>query len=164
MSTRRTPFHREQALARFAAMAAAHKKSVGKQIRRLREERGWTQLQLANQIPAETVDASYVSKWERGVYYPDDHLEALAKALRTTPGTIMAGLANDVEQPTETDERNGGPMERLRQIEEKLDDVLDWIAGQESIRDADAADRASDRVESPGGEGRAASDTRRKAR
>jgi transcriptional regulator with XRE-family HTH domain len=103
-------------------MAAAHKKRVGQKIKQLREGRGWTQLQLATQIPAESVDASYISKWERGIYYPDEHLEALAAALKVTPGEIMAGAPDEAEEPEPVPDVLGqlNGSAQLDRIERKL--------------------------------------------
>ena len=84
MSTTPTPFNRTEALDRFDAMVERQKKAIGKRVKELRDQHGWTQQELARRIPAPEVDAQYVSKWERGVYTPTDHLEALANAVRHT--------------------------------------------------------------------------------
>ena len=60
---------------------------TGNQISRLRKEKGLTQLQLAEKVH---VTDKAVSKWERGVNYPDLGLmEALAQALDTTPAVLL---------------------------------------------------------------------------
>ena len=60
---------------------------TGNQISRLRKEKGLTQLQLAEKVH---VTDKAVSKWERGINYPDLGLmEALAQALDTTPAVLL---------------------------------------------------------------------------
>lgn len=54
---------------------------VGQRIRRAREQRGWTQLQLANRMTGEHY-SSQVSAWETGRRMPSTaNLLALADAL-----------------------------------------------------------------------------------
>ena len=68
---------------------------TGKEIARLRKELGLTQKQLAQQL---NVTDKAVSKWERGLNFPDLGLmESLAQALHTSPAQLL-GL--------ETTERN----------------------------------------------------------
>jgi transcriptional regulator with XRE-family HTH domain len=56
-------------------------KRVGIRIRRAREAKDWTQLQLANALPGERY-SSQISVWENGRAMPSlQNLEALARAL-----------------------------------------------------------------------------------
>lgn len=60
---------------------------TGKQIVRRRKELGMTQKQLAEQL---SVTDKAVSKWERGLNFPDLGLmEHLAEALKTTPAELL---------------------------------------------------------------------------
>ena len=60
---------------------------TGKRIQLLRKERGWTQKELAARI---SVTDKSVSKWERGLNYPDmATLEPLATALDTTVAALL---------------------------------------------------------------------------
>ncbi|MBQ6292617.1 MAG: helix-turn-helix domain-containing protein [Lachnospiraceae bacterium] len=62
---------------------------TGPMIRRLREKRGLTQLQLAERL---CVSDKAVSKWETGRGYPDiTLLEALAEALGVSVTELLAG-------------------------------------------------------------------------
>lgn len=105
-------------------MAARQKQAIGRRIRELRDAKGWTQQQLAARIPANEVDAQYVSKWERGVYTPSEHLEALATALGVDEGDILAGSRPQANGSTpdvmgELDDSEGSQLDRIeeRQIE-----------------------------------------------
>jgi ribosome-binding protein aMBF1 (putative translation factor) len=58
------------------------KRIIGANIKRYREARGWTQLELGN---ATGVDRTQIVRWEHGVWKPDpDHMERLAKMLGVT--------------------------------------------------------------------------------
>lgn len=62
---------------------------TGEMIRKLREERKMTQVQLASLL---NVSDKAVSKWENGRGYPDiSLLEPLAKALRLSVAELLAG-------------------------------------------------------------------------
>ena len=55
---------------------------TGKRIHQLRKERGWTQKDIAEKL---SVTDKAVSKWERGLNYPDMALlEPIARTLDTT--------------------------------------------------------------------------------
>lgn len=67
---------------------------TGKRILELRQAKGWTQKQLAEMIG---VTDKAVSKWERGINYPDlSLLEPLAKAFETTVADLL-GLEDSPE-------------------------------------------------------------------
>jgi len=62
---------------------------LGALIRELRTERGLTQQQLADRLG---ITDKAVSKWERGVCYPDiTLLRTLADALEVTVSELLAG-------------------------------------------------------------------------
>ena len=64
--------------------------ATGKRIAELRRSKGWTQKQLAEQLH---VTDKAVSKWERGLNFPDLGLiEPLAAALGTSAAALL-GLA-----------------------------------------------------------------------
>ena len=66
--------------------------ATGKRIAALRQQKGWTQKQLAEQLH---VTDKAVSKWERGLNFPDLMLiEPLAAALDTTASALL-GLEQD---------------------------------------------------------------------
>ena len=68
---------------------------TGKKIQSLRKARGWTQKELAQRL---CVTDKSVSKWERGLNYPDmAMLEPLAKALDTTVVELL-GIENIPEE------------------------------------------------------------------
>ena len=68
-------------------MCNLNAKDVGERIAELRSENKLTQKQLAEQIH---VTDKAVSKWERGLNYPDlNILEPLASALGTTPAELL---------------------------------------------------------------------------
>ena len=74
-------------------------------IRRLRQEKGLTQAQLADIIH---ISAKAVSKWERGAGLPEASLiPALSQALGASAEALLAGHA----QPNPPD---GGNMKRIR--------------------------------------------------
>ena len=68
---------------------------TGMRIQQLRKNRGWTQKELAERL--HVTDKS-VSKWERGLNYPDmAMLEPLAKTLDTTVVELL-GIENAPEE------------------------------------------------------------------
>ena len=68
---------------------------TGKRIQELRKAHGWTQKELAERL---CVTDKSVSKWERGLNYPDMALlEPLAKALDTTVVELL-GIENAPEE------------------------------------------------------------------
>ena len=68
---------------------------TGKRIQMMRKDKCWTQKDLADRI---CVSDKAVSKWERGLNYPDmDLLEPLSKALWTTVVELL-GIENIPEQ------------------------------------------------------------------
>ena len=70
---------------------------TGKRIQELRKQRGWTQKELAVRI---CVSDKAVSKWERGLNFPDMALlKPLAEVLGTSV-TELLGIEN--EQPAQT--------------------------------------------------------------
>lgn len=67
---------------------------TGKRILELRQEKGWTQKQLAEMIG---VTDKAVSKWERGINYPDlSLLEPLANIFGTSVADLL-GLKDSPE-------------------------------------------------------------------
>lgn len=68
---------------------------TGKQIAEFRKEKGLTQKELANKIH---VTDKAVSKWERGINFPDLGLiEELAEVLETTP-SILLGIEDATKE------------------------------------------------------------------
>lgn len=68
---------------------------TGRRIQQLRKDHGWTQKELAHQL---SVTDKSVSKWERGLNYPDmAMLEPLAQVLGTTVVELL-GIENAAEQ------------------------------------------------------------------
>ncbi len=68
---------------------------TGKRIQQLRKSYGWTQKELAEKL---NVTDRSVSKWERGLNFPDmSMLEPLAKALDTTVVHLL-GIENAPEE------------------------------------------------------------------
>ena len=63
---------------RVQLMAAEHKDRVGRRIKKAREERRWSQRELAERLPGK-VDGPSVSRWERGITYPEQYLQHLAQ-------------------------------------------------------------------------------------
>jgi transcriptional regulator with XRE-family HTH domain len=72
---------------------------TGKRIQSLRKQRGWTQKELAQRL---CVSDKAVSKWERGLNYPDmSILEPLAKALDTSVADILCIESEQENQKVE---------------------------------------------------------------
>lgn len=80
-----------------------NQEKTGQLIRRLRIERGLTQLELANQL---MITDKTVSKWERGLGLPDvSLLPGLAQALGVRLEQLLEGDMNE-------NDRQGGNMKR----------------------------------------------------
>lgn len=78
---------------------------TGKLIRRLRRERGLTQVRLAEELG---VSDKAVSKWERGGGFPDVSLLGdLSKALGVDPADLLSGQLPENDQ-------TGGSMKNLK--------------------------------------------------
>ena len=71
--------------------------ATGKRIAALRQQKGWTQKQLAEQLH---VTDKAVSKWERGLNFPDLGLiEPLAAALGTSAAALLGLAEQTPDQP-----------------------------------------------------------------
>lgn len=82
-----------------------NQEKTGQLIRRLRIERGLTQLELANQL---MITDKTVSKWERGLGLPDvSLLPGLAQALGVRLEQLLEGDMNE-------NDRQGGNMKRTK--------------------------------------------------
>ena len=65
------------------------KEKTGEYIRNLRKNKGWTQMQLAEQLH---ISDKAVSKWERGISFPDIELmEELAQVFQVDVADIIRG-------------------------------------------------------------------------
>lgn len=125
--------------ARFALVAALYKQQLGTVIRECREELGLTQKELADRANVE--EPQTVSRWERGLNSPTD-LEAVARALETTPEDLLARL-KPIGQKAR---RRLMPSEgtQLDRIEQKLDDILTLLAAKELPAGFEQADDQDD--------------------
>lgn len=66
-----------------------NKEKTGEYIRALRKNKGWTQMQLAEQLH---ISDKAVSKWERGISFPDIELmEELAQVFQVDVADIIRG-------------------------------------------------------------------------
>ena len=75
--------------------------SVGSFIAELRKEKGLTQAELAERVG---VTGGAVSKWERGLCYPDiETVVRLAEVLDLSVGEILAGQRIQVYTPETVD-------------------------------------------------------------
>ena len=95
---------------------------TGKKIAELRKEKNLTQKELAKELH---VTDKAVSKWERGVNFPDLGLmEALAEALDSTP-SILLGL----EEATKEEIVNSFAEISNQQSEEAAKDIqkVGWL-------------------------------------
>lgn len=119
-------------------MAAESTARIGERIRSLREERGMTQAALARALPG-VVEASAVSRWERGKVRPrDETLEKIADTLGVDFAYFLAPEPEHAETPALLDQLSEGAA--LQRIERKLDAVLARLAAVESAYDATSAD------------------------
>lgn len=96
------PFAKDSELARLALVAVQYREQVGEALRARRTELGLTQPQVADRVEdylrehdkredGKPFDAQNISRWERGKNLATtDNLEAVAHALETTPGELLA--------------------------------------------------------------------------
>ena len=71
-------------------------KQIGKFIRKLREEKGWSQEELASKV---YVDRSTIAKWERGVHQPNtEMLVLLSEIFEVSLNEILSGKKNKVPE------------------------------------------------------------------
>lgn len=80
-------------------MASDIGKTIGKNLKALRQEKGLTQRQVAERMRVESMQ---ISRWERGTKPQADQLEALAKALETTTDFLLGRKGNggdNVDEP-----------------------------------------------------------------
>ena len=77
---------------------------IGARIRELRQERGWTQIDLASQL--ESGDQTSISAWERGLQKPSaNSLLALAVAFSVPVHALFDGLVEEPKGPIESVEK-----------------------------------------------------------
>lgn len=103
-------------------------KTIGRHVRRLRKQRGWTQTRLAEQL---NMSLDMVGRMERGQASPSlATLSHLAQVLETQPEFL---LLDDFIPPTTSSERERC-YARLHDLLAAVDDdELDWVV---SIVDA----------------------------
>lgn len=93
-------------------------RKFGQFIQNLRKEKGWTQLELAEKL---NVTDKAVSKWERGVGFPDiKMIEPLARALDVSILEIMCSEKNEKTVQSE-------------KTEEAINNVLNVVSYQRKI-------------------------------
>lgn len=81
-------------LRRMADARDAEAKRIGNLIAQVRESRGWSQQDLANEIG---ISVSTVSRWERGLHRGEPpNVRKLAKALKVAP-SLLRPVAPDME-------------------------------------------------------------------
>ena len=86
------------------------KEKTGEYIRNLRKKKGWTQMQLAEQLH---ISDKAVSKWERGISFPDIELmEELAQVFQVDVADIIRG-------------EEGGRAEQT--VNERVEHTLDAV-------------------------------------
>lgn len=127
-------------------MDADFKKRVGLRIRFARERLGLNQRELAQRMvrmgpvdgagePELWVDGGTVSRWERGVVYPTQHLSAIANALELDESELMApddGSTNVLRMLAE----RGELLEELRAQVEALTAEVSELRGEvRAVRD-----------------------------
>lgn len=102
---------------------------IGQIIRALRQEREWSQERLAHEAD---LDTSEVSRFERGLRrLPTTKLEAIAKALGTTPANLYA-VAEGREPP---------PAPCLDEGDTTIDYSLEAVQLRRLVRDLDLEER-----------------------
>lgn len=140
--------------ARLALMAVQYREQVGQAIRDRRDQLGVSQEAVADRIDAWFADqgkprrtpmtAQTISRWERGENMGRaDNLEALAAALETTVGEIMAQVK---AKPLADKRRNGGDptSAQLDRIEAKLNAVLEALGRSPLVADPEMAEIAAE--------------------
>lgn len=110
---------------------AEHVERMGRRIKERRLELGLKQIELARQI-SDSVDSSQISRWERGKHDPSsDHKEALAAALDTTVGDLMAGPEAERETTDETpnlmDEMSATDIDEIKKEQQAQRALLERI-------------------------------------
>lgn len=133
-------------------MEERQRHEVGQRVKELRNASPQTNRSIADYVG---VGERAVANWVAGEGIAWENAKKVAELFEVDVQWLWSGRdrAPDVLQTLD-----GGITEPLHRIEEKLDDILDWIAGQESIADADDADQASAPSESRPRARRAASD------
>jgi transcriptional regulator with XRE-family HTH domain len=80
---------------RMCGAKATFSQRVGARIRALREMRGWSQTDLARQLPGST-DSGQVSRWERGLAFPNPiSVDGLARAFEVSEERVLCGCEGD---------------------------------------------------------------------
>ena len=120
-------------------METQHKLEIAARVRELRSRSPFTQANIADKLGItlrayQAMEAKGTTKWER--------CEELAKIYDTTPEFIWDGT-DKKPTPDLLGSLDGNVSDRLDRIEEKLDEVLEWIATGESVEDAVDADQRS---------------------
>ena len=134
-------------------MASEQARRMGRRIAERRKELGWTQRELAENIPAPKVTADYVSKWERGEHAPsDEHMPLLCAALEVDELDLRAGPIAERKPKTKTPDLMGTvngdvPDDDLRQQLARIDQRLKRIEKiLSSTTDHDLLEQINDAV------------------
>lgn len=131
------PSHQTVLALRVQLMAAESTARIGERIKDLREQRGITQAALARALPG-VVEASAVSRWERGKVRPrDETMEKLAEVLGVDFSYFVApepagGSAPDLMSRFSDDDMRG-LAERVDRVEQKIDRVLALLTPPEAV-------------------------------
>ncbi len=118
--------------------------NIGPTIKKLRRQRGWSQMELAEQIGT---DSGNISRMERGQNFRLDFMMSIAKAFNLRPSEFL-NLAEDLEQLIEV---SSTPMRVTHQIPLLQWDVAYSLATQKK---AIPIETISDWISCPGTVGR----------
>lgn len=143
-------------------MAEQHKARVGERIREAREAKDWSQSELAKHLPGK-VDGPSVSRWERGLVYPEQYLDHLAGVLEVDVSFFLVAppdkdktpdLSNGTNPLAQINERLAAMEASMEQISERLEQ-LSQDAIEQALADAKNAKPGDEkRVPKRSGQGR----------
>lgn len=133
---------------RVQLMAAEHKDRVGRRIKKARLDRKWSQRELAERLPGK-VDGPSVSRWERGITYPEQYLSHLAQVFEVdvayflveeakagTPNLMGALKNGDSDEPGVT-----GQLDEVLARLASLDEQVRLLRAELATADAEALKR-----------------------
>lgn len=124
--------NRERVL-RFELQMAEQARKLGGRLAELREGREWAQKDVVSamaELGDDTLNTNQLSRYENGKAFPGEtRLERFATTFGVEACDLIAGPIALREAPTD-DQPSNDEADRLGQVEEKLDDILRWIATQ----------------------------------
>jgi transcriptional regulator with XRE-family HTH domain len=117
--TRNVTSQKERSFRTLLLAVAIEPQEIGRRIKKAREQRGWTQLDFANEA---NVSPSSVQRWESGRLPPVRELIRLAGVLKVSTDQLVEPGLNEEDRPLAEIRRElAAEVARLARLNEQLE-------------------------------------------